>query len=77
MSDPEALRKLAAWYREFAERAGNPVIWEMRLDPRRGWRPRPHAPSCTRRCRHNSPEREYHISSMTICPEPSQTIHVY
>ncbi len=25
------LRKLAAWYREFAERAGNPAIWESRL----------------------------------------------
>ena len=31
MSDPNELRKLAAWYREFAERAGNPVIWEARL----------------------------------------------
>jgi len=25
------LRELAAWYRTFAERAGNPVIWEARL----------------------------------------------
>jgi type II secretory pathway component PulK len=25
------LRDLAAWYGEFAERAGNPVIWEARL----------------------------------------------
>jgi hypothetical protein len=25
------LRELAAWYREFAERAGNPVIWHARL----------------------------------------------
>ena len=25
------LRELAYWYREFAERAGNPVIWEARL----------------------------------------------
>jgi len=25
------LRELAAWYREIAERAGNPVIWEARL----------------------------------------------
>ena len=25
------LRELAAWYREFAERAGNPTIWEARL----------------------------------------------
>ena len=24
--DPRRLRELAAWYREFAERAGNPVI---------------------------------------------------
>jgi hypothetical protein len=25
------LRKLAAWYRDFAERAGDPAIWEKRL----------------------------------------------
>ena len=25
------LQELAQWYREFAERAGNPVIWEARL----------------------------------------------
>ena len=25
------LRERAHWYREFAERAGNPVIWEGRL----------------------------------------------
>jgi len=25
------LRELASWYREFAERAGNPVVWEARL----------------------------------------------
>jgi hypothetical protein len=31
MSNPAELRKLAAWYREFAERAGNPMIWEARL----------------------------------------------
>jgi len=31
MSDFIELRKLAAWYREFAERAGNPIIWEARL----------------------------------------------
>jgi hypothetical protein len=31
MPDPTELRKLAAWYREFAERAGDPAIWEMRL----------------------------------------------
>ncbi len=28
---PRRLRELAGWYREFAERAGNPVIWEARL----------------------------------------------
>lgn len=27
----EQLLKLAVWYREFAERAGNPMIWECRL----------------------------------------------
>ncbi len=31
MQDPEKLRELAAWYREFAERAGNPAIWVSRL----------------------------------------------
>ena len=31
MGDEQGLRKLAAWYREFAERAGNPWIWEARL----------------------------------------------
>jgi len=31
MPNPEALRTLAAWYRKFAERAGNPAIWGMRL----------------------------------------------
>lgn len=29
--DGRRLRELAAWYREFAERAGNPTIWEARL----------------------------------------------
>jgi hypothetical protein len=29
--DPRRLRELAAWYRVFAEEAGNPVIWEARL----------------------------------------------
>ena len=31
MSDLDELRKRAAWYREFAERAGNPWIWAARL----------------------------------------------
>src|SRR6266446_10774268 len=31
LRDADELRKLAAWYRKFAERAGNPAIWEMRL----------------------------------------------
>ena len=30
MSDKE-LRELASWYRQFAERTGNPTIWAMRL----------------------------------------------
>jgi len=25
------LRKLASWYRQFAERTGNPTVWEARL----------------------------------------------
>ena len=29
-TNPSKLRELASWYREFAERAGNPVIWEAR-----------------------------------------------
>jgi hypothetical protein len=31
MDQAEKLRELAAWYREFAERAENPAIWDMRL----------------------------------------------
>ena len=31
MPDPSKLRELATWYREFAERTGNPTIWESRL----------------------------------------------
>ena len=31
MQDPIKLRELAAWYREFAEEAGNPSLWEARL----------------------------------------------
>jgi hypothetical protein len=31
MSDLDELRKRAAWYRDFAERAGNPWIWAARL----------------------------------------------
>ncbi len=30
-TDPSKLRELACWYRDFAERAGNPAIWEARL----------------------------------------------
>ena len=30
-SKAQRLRKLAAWYRAFAARAGNPAIWEARL----------------------------------------------
>jgi hypothetical protein len=29
--NPRRLQELAHWYREFADRAGNPVIWEARL----------------------------------------------
>ena len=31
MPNSDEVRKLAAWYREFAERAGNPAIWDARL----------------------------------------------
>jgi hypothetical protein len=31
MVDVEGVRKLASWYREFAEKTGNPTIWELRL----------------------------------------------
>ena len=30
-ADPTKLRELASWYREFADRAGNPTIWLSRL----------------------------------------------
>jgi hypothetical protein len=29
--NPEGLRELAAWYREFAEKTENPWIWAARL----------------------------------------------
>jgi len=29
--NPDELRELACWYRAFADRAGNPTIWEGRL----------------------------------------------
>jgi len=28
---PERLRELASWYREYAERTGNPAIWDVRI----------------------------------------------
>ena len=31
MQDPKKLRELARWCREFAEKTGNPVIWDLRL----------------------------------------------
>ncbi|MGD9616637.1 MAG: hypothetical protein AB7H90_19875 [Alphaproteobacteria bacterium] len=31
MQDSSKLRELASWYREFAERTANPMIWEARL----------------------------------------------
>ena len=31
MTRSERLRKLAVWYREFAEKTGNPQIWAARL----------------------------------------------
>ena len=31
IGDQDQLLKLAVWYRELAERAGNPMIWECRL----------------------------------------------
>ena len=27
----ERLRELASWYREYAERTGNPEIWDVRI----------------------------------------------
>jgi hypothetical protein len=31
VTDPVRLRALTAWHREYADRAGNPAIWESRL----------------------------------------------
>jgi hypothetical protein len=30
MDEPQRLRELAAWYREFAERTGSPSVWNAR-----------------------------------------------
>jgi hypothetical protein len=29
--EPDALKILAAWYRDYADHAGNPVVWHARL----------------------------------------------
>jgi hypothetical protein len=29
--EPDKLRELASWYREYAERTGNPTIWDSRI----------------------------------------------
>jgi hypothetical protein len=29
--EPDKLRELALWYREYAERTGNPAIWDSRI----------------------------------------------
>ena len=31
MQDAKRLRELAQWYRDFAEKTGNPAIWDCRL----------------------------------------------
>jgi hypothetical protein len=31
MPDSSKLRELVSWYRDFAERTANPMIWEARL----------------------------------------------
>ena len=31
IASPQKLRALAEWYREFAERTQNPIIWEARI----------------------------------------------
>jgi hypothetical protein len=31
VKSPHRLPQLAVWYRDFADRAGNPAIWEARL----------------------------------------------
>jgi hypothetical protein len=31
VNEAQRLRQLASWYREFAERTGNPTIWDARL----------------------------------------------
>jgi hypothetical protein len=33
MENPRNLRELAGWYRDFAERAGNPDIWAAGVCP--------------------------------------------
>jgi hypothetical protein len=31
VAEADKLRELASWYREFAERTGNPTIWDARI----------------------------------------------
>ena len=41
MPDSDELRKLAAWYREFAERTDNPAIWVRGCARPKSWKPTP------------------------------------
>ena len=31
LTEPEELRRLAAWYRDLADQAGNSAVWDARL----------------------------------------------
>jgi Protein of unknown function (DUF2934) len=70
MPNSNELRKLAAWYREFAQRAGNPAIWGDDCAPLNNSKPKPTGPSpklSRRRRKRISGER-------VVAPEREQDI---
>jgi len=66
------LRRLAAWYRAFAERAGNPAIWEARLHMAEDLDAEAHRLEQSRRGRRAGQEQ-----SSRTAPDLSQTESVF
>jgi hypothetical protein len=71
------LRRLAAWYRAFAERAGNPAIWEARLRMAEDLDAEAHRLEGSRRDRRAGHEQIVIGESSRTAPDRSQTESVF
>jgi hypothetical protein len=71
------LRRLAAWYRAFAERAGNPAIWEGRLRMAEDLDAEAHRLEQSRRGRRAGQEQIAIEESSRTAPDRSQTESVF